>query len=78
MTKITEDRAFSKTQEGDKISKWLDSSEAAYYLRISTAQLYNLTSTGNLPYFKLGRSNRYKAEDLDSYLEKNYRGIDDY
>jgi excisionase family DNA binding protein len=78
MNENIEERAFSKFFELGTRSRWLTTSEAAYYLRVSTAQLYNLTSTGNLPYYKLGRSNRYKVDDLDSYLEKNNRGFDDY
>ncbi len=78
MEEIDKNRAFSKSFELGTRPRWLTTSEAAYYLRISTAQLDNLTSTGNLPYYKLGRSNRYKVDDLDNFLEKNNRGYDDY
>jgi excisionase family DNA binding protein len=56
---------------------WLNSEEAAGYLKVSVPQLFNLTSTGNLPYYKLGRSNRYMKTELDTYLEAEMRGIRD-
>lgn len=47
---------------------WLNTAEAAEYLSISKGQLLNLVSRGELPYYKLGRSNRYKKEELDELL----------
>jgi excisionase family DNA binding protein len=59
-------------------TKWLTSKEAASYLRVTVSQLYNLTSSGILKYYKLGRSNRFNVFDLDEYLFKNMRGPNDY
>ncbi len=53
---------------------WLDSKEAAEYLRISTRTLMNLCSRGEVPYSKFGRRNRYKLADLRSLLLKERRG----
>lgn len=47
---------------------WLNSEDAARYLRISKSRLHNLTSLGRLKYHKFGRSNRYKREDLDNLI----------
>ena len=58
-----------------KESDWLNSKEAAEYLRISQATLRNMTSNGRLPYCKLGRSNRYSLQELESLLLKNKRGV---
>ena len=52
---------------------WLNTSEAAEYLSISKGQLLNLCSRGDLPYYKLGRSNRYLKEELDKLLVSTRR-----
>jgi excisionase family DNA binding protein len=59
-------------------TKWLNSKEAADYLRVTVNQLYNLTSNGTLIYYKLGRSNRFNIFDLDEYLFRNIRGPVDH
>lgn len=47
---------------------WMNSEEAANYLRISLSRLHNLTSLRHLKYYKLLRSNRYKKKDLDNLI----------
>jgi len=54
--------------------EWLDSEAAANYLCISTQSLRNLTSNGSIPFYKLGRRNRYRRDELDSLLFQNKRG----
>jgi excisionase family DNA binding protein len=49
--------------------KWLTHSEAAAYLRKTPATLYKLTSNREIKYRKRGKSNTYKIEDLDLWLE---------
>lgn len=61
--------AFTGIKNGDK--KWFNSREAAVYLSISEAQLRNLVSLGKVPYYKLGRSNRYLRDELDNLLLSN-------
>lgn len=53
---------------------WLNTEEAANYLRLSVAELRNKTSNGKIPFYKLGRSNRYLKSELDALLLKNKRG----
>ena len=53
---------------------WLTTKEAAYYLRISVKFLLNLTSNGRVPYYKLGRSNRYLRSELKSLLLTQSKG----
>lgn len=53
---------------------WMDSSEAASYLRISVKTLMNLSSNGAVPFYKFGRRNRYLKEELDQILLQNKRG----
>jgi len=52
----------------------LTSSEAAAYLRISIETLHNLTSSGQIPYYKLGRRNRYRLDELNQLLNAKKRG----
>lgn len=55
-------------------SEWMDSDEAAAYLRISPYQLRNLTSNGRVPFYKFGRSNRYLRKELRELLLGQARG----
>jgi excisionase family DNA binding protein len=54
----------------DSDNEWLTTREAAHYLRISAASLRVMTSTGQVPYYKLARRNRYRIEDLRALLKK--------
>ena len=53
---------------------WLNSNEAASYLRISVKTLMNLSSNGTIPFYKFGRRNRYRKDELDAILLQNKRG----
>ena len=55
-------------------SEWMNSDEAAAYLRISPYQLRNLTSSGRVPYYKFGRSNRYLRKEWRELLLGQPRG----
>lgn len=55
--------------------EFLTTSEAAEYLSISTSRLFNLISMGKMPYFKLGRSNRYKKSELRELLLSQPKGV---
>lgn len=55
-------------------NEWLRSKEAAIYLGISEAVLRNMTSNGSIPYYKLGRLNRYRRVELKQLLLSNKRG----
>ena len=57
---ITNTSSFSFKLE----EEWLTSKEAAHYLKISIKTLMNLSSNGQILYFKFGRLNRYQKSDL--------------
>ncbi|RYZ77776.1 MAG: DNA-binding protein [Proteobacteria bacterium] len=57
-----------------KNEEWMDSQEAANYLRISIGSLRNMTSNGQIPHFKLGRRNRYLRDELRELLLSEQRG----
>ena len=42
--------------------------EAAWYVRLSTAALYELTRRGQIPHVKIGRRYRYLRHQLDEWL----------
>lgn len=56
-------------------AEWLTSKEAAEYLRVSEATLRNMVSSGRVPYFKFGRSNRYLLKELRQLLLSKRRGV---
>jgi excisionase family DNA binding protein len=54
--------------------KWLDTKEAAAYLRLPVGSLRNMTSNGSVKFYKLQGRNRYLKDDLDKLLLSNQRG----
>lgn len=62
---------FTMNAKGGEV---FDSEEAAQFLRISVASLRNMASNGVIPYYKLGRRNRYLKKDLVDLLTANRRG----
>jgi excisionase family DNA binding protein len=55
--------------------EWLTSAQAAEYLGITPSSLFNMVSSGRLPYYKLGRSNRYLVSELRELLLSKPRGV---
>lgn len=53
---------------------FLTAREAAEFLRLPYQSVLNMTSSGQLPYFKLGRRNRYSKSELRELLLRNRRG----
>jgi len=57
-----------------KTEKMMNTTEAADFLGISVGSLRNLVSQGKIPYYKLGRRNRYSRNELTQLLLNNKRG----
>jgi excisionase family DNA binding protein len=57
----------------NQVKKYLSPDEAGRYIQISPRTLakWRCVGTPNIPYTKVGRSVRYKLEDLDNYLAKH-------
>ena len=53
------------------VPDWLTVNEAAAYLKVHRATIYELCRRGTLPYYTLkgARDRRFKREDLDALLE---------
>lgn len=54
--------------------EWMDSKEAASFLRISEQALRNMTSNGRIPFYKLGRRNRYRKDELTDLVLSQRKG----
>ncbi len=57
------------------IEEWLDTTQAAAYLKLTVGALRNMTSNGQVPYHKLGKRNRYRVDDLRQLLLSQKRGV---
>ena len=55
-------------------NEWLDTNQAAAYLKVSVGALRNMTSNGQISYYKLGNRNRYRMSELQSLLLSQKRG----
>ena len=54
---------------------WLTAKEAADYLRLNVASVRNMTSNGQVPYYKLVGRVRYLKSELRALLKANKRGV---
>ena len=45
--------------------------DVACYLKMSRSMIYLLMERGELPYVKIGRTRRVKAEDVKNLIEQN-------
>lgn len=55
--------------------KWLNTKQAAAHIGVSEKALQNLNSLGRIPYYKMGRSNKYLQSELDRLILKNPKGL---
>lgn len=55
-------------------TEWFTTEQAARYLGVSPSSLRNMSSNGQVPYYKLGRRNRYRAPELRELLLSRKRG----
>lgn len=51
--------------------------EVAAYLKLAEKTAYRLAAEGKLPGFKVGGSWRFKREDIEKWIEKNKKGIEE-
>lgn len=58
--------------------EWYTIEEAAKYLRVSRATVYNYIDKGLLPYYelKVGRGRRFRRKDLDGLLTRRVGGTE--
>lgn len=67
------ERRIIQALSAQKVEKerCLDIDEAAKYIKAKgRSTMYKLTSSGELAYCKVGKSNVFRISDLDKYLER--------
>lgn len=55
-------------------NEWLTTEQAAKYLGLSVPSLRNMSSNGKIPFYKLGKRNRYRLIELRELLLSERRG----
>lgn len=48
--------------------RWMTTREAADYLRLTVDRVHRLTSNGDIPHSRIGRSLRFDRLDLDAWM----------
>ena len=72
---LNENKEYSSSRFFNNRIVWLDSREAAEYLRISVNNLRVKVSRGEIPvHGRLGRTWRFRREELDKLLETPFKG----
>ena len=51
--------------------EYFKTAEAAEFLRVSMSKLWKMCSKKELSYYKVGRLNLFKKDDLSEFIEKN-------
>jgi excisionase family DNA binding protein len=69
-----------KENINEEKQEWLTTDEAAEFLKVSAGCLRNLTSNGQVPFYKFGKRNRYLKSELHEMLlsEKRGRSVSGY
>ncbi len=65
-----------KKENAELLDVWMNSEEAAGFLKVSKKTLQRYRDAGKLAYSKDGRSIRYKKSDLIKYLNKHYFSLE--
>lgn len=60
--------------EQNEIENLLTTEELATLLKVSPGVVRNMTSNGQLPYYKLGRRNRYWWSEIKKLLSSTHKG----
>ena len=64
-----ENRRKSEQQTSLEEIRWLTSSEAALYLRVSLSSIKSMIYRGLIRPYKLGRRNRFRRDELDLLIK---------
>lgn len=62
-----------KVEGGDR---WMSMEEACEFLQISEQTLFRWMRAGKVTYYKVGKSSRFKSEDLEVLIEKVTGAVD--
>ena len=50
--------------------------ELALYLRLHESSVYRMCQAGSIPAYKVGRSLRFRKEEIDAWLAQTYKKND--
>lgn len=59
------------------MENWMNVEQTAEYVGLSAYTVRRLAKEGALPAAKIGRSYRFKREDIDEYVRTRYKGATD-
>lgn len=57
------------------MNKLLSLNDVMAYFNISKPTMYRLINSRKIPFYKVSRSIRFKAEDIEKYLDENKTNI---
>ena len=55
---------------GDKEKEFYTATELSELFRVKPITIHRLTARGDLPFYEIGRSKRYRAADVERYLSR--------
>jgi hypothetical protein len=70
---LDEIRDIIREQKSNTTKQWLKSVEVRRLLNISPGTLQNLRINGTLPFTKIGGTNYYNANDIETFLSQNLK-----
>lgn len=68
-----EKRIIAAMSSRQRNEETLDIDSACAYIKAKKSQMYKLTSSGEIAFCKVGKSNVFKVSDLDRYLARKRR-----
>lgn len=68
-----EKRIIAALSSRQRNEETLDIDSACAYIKAKKSQMYKLTSSGEIAFCKIGKSNVFKVSDLDRYLARKRR-----
>lgn len=68
-----EKRIIAAMSSRQRNEETLDIDSAFSYIKAKKSQMYKLTSSGEIAFCKVGKSNVFKVSDLDRYLARKRR-----
>ena len=67
------DRVLKTSKNSSKEEDYLTTEEAAQFLKVSLVSIHNWKRDKGLPFYRLGRSIRFKKIDLIAFTEKRQK-----
>lgn len=68
-----EKRIIAALSSRQRNEETLGIDDACKYIKAKKSQMYKLTSSGEIAFCKVGKSNVFKVSDLDRYLDRKRR-----